>query len=193
MFVVQTSSELTLYVIEMHAGFGLWLRAHVCKAVWLFLGEVNLNKQEIETDLNQQENVKANFIVQCKNGWEGSCPFWWQTFLIIVITLYVLLTGYFTKSRQLGNRSSRFLSWRPALNENPGCGCELNSNLHMNEWMRLPTLWGIKTARILGNQMLTCLSSVIPTVWVQQGRMNVCIQSTRWTSWPMPWCSILIL
>jgi len=50
------------------------LQAHVCKAIWQDNGEVNMNKQEIETDLNQQENVKANFIVQCKNGPEGSCP-----------------------------------------------------------------------------------------------------------------------
>ena len=32
--------------------------------------------------LNQQENVKAIFIVQC--GLE-ECPFWWQTILFIFI------------------------------------------------------------------------------------------------------------
>jgi len=47
---------------------------HVYKAIWQFVGEVNMNQLGIKTDLNQQENVKANFIVQCKNGLEGSCP-----------------------------------------------------------------------------------------------------------------------
>jgi len=49
--------------------------ACICKAIWRFVGEVNTNQRGIETDVNQQENVKANFIAQCKNGLEGSCPF----------------------------------------------------------------------------------------------------------------------
>ena len=75
-FVVQITNESTLYIIEMHAVFGLWLCAHVCKAIWQFVGKVNTNQLGIKTDLKQQENVKANFIVQYKNGLEGSCPFW---------------------------------------------------------------------------------------------------------------------
>ena len=35
-----------------------------------FVGELNTIQVEIETDLNQQENVKDNFTVQCKNGFE---------------------------------------------------------------------------------------------------------------------------
>ena len=67
----------------MHPGLGLWLRAHVCKAIQWFVGEVNTIQVEIETDLNQQENVKDNFIVHCKNGFE---KFKWS---LLTVDIYI--------------------------------------------------------------------------------------------------------
>ena len=62
-------------MIERHAGFGLRLWAHVCKAIWQFVGEENTNQVEIDTDLNQQEKVKLILLCNAKIALKKVVPF----------------------------------------------------------------------------------------------------------------------
>lgn len=95
-------NKLNLLINQMHPGFGLWLQGHVYKAIWQLVYEINTH--QIDRELSQRENLKANFIVECENGFEESrffVGFFFPAIIFISFHYSLQLTRIF--SRKVGS------------------------------------------------------------------------------------------